>query len=123
MSEAGGEGIFGMAVSCCSGQVLLEGVKSEISRSGEHVRGLLLWLSRQFRSLSAMGTLSGSWVEGRLCCVSLFSQTVCMNVYTLTSLPPPRCFQWREQRDCEGVAFRLAFLRNGITGELEEAIT
>ena len=73
-----------------------------------------------------MGTLWGIWVEGRLSCVSLralFSQTACMNVYSLTSLPPPRCFQWREQRDCEGVAFRLAFLRNGITRELEEAIT
>lgn len=64
-------------------------------------------------------------VEGALCCVSLRVLFPRPHVWMCTPWPPSHCPDVSNggQRDREGIALCLAFLRSGITGEMEEAIT
>lgn len=46
-----------------------------------------------------------------------------MNVYTLTPAPTAQMFPMEDRVEGEWLALRLAFLRSGITGEMEEAMS
>lgn len=46
-----------------------------------------------------------------------------MNVYTLTPAPTAQMFPMEDRVEGEWLALRLAFLRSGITGETEEAMS
>lgn len=46
-----------------------------------------------------------------------------MNVYTLTPAPTAQMFPMEDRVEGEWLALRLAFLRSGITGEMEEVMS